>query len=67
MGENRRFVDDGGEGFLEDRLQDDGAIPVKSIMFIAVYALVLPKTLVLPKSTKWEGKLHYRCGGLKPY
>jgi hypothetical protein len=36
MGENRRFVDDGGEGFLEDRLQDDGAIPVKSSRFIAV-------------------------------
>jgi len=61
MGENRRFVDDGGEGSLEDRLQDDGAIPVKSIMFIAVYALVLPKSIM------WEGKLHYRCGGLKPY
>jgi hypothetical protein len=61
MGENRRFADDGGEGFFEERLQDDGAIPVKSSMFIAVYALVLPKTIT------WKGKVYYRCGGLKPY
>ena len=39
-GGNGRFVDDGGEGFLEDLLQNDGAIPVKSIIFIAFYALV---------------------------
>jgi hypothetical protein len=48
-------------GFLEDRLQDHRAITVKNIMFIAVFALVLSKTIT------WEGKLHYRCGGLKPY
>jgi len=41
----RRLVDDGGEGFLEDWLQDDGAIPVKSIMFLSGYALVLPRTM----------------------
>jgi hypothetical protein len=29
---------------LEDRLQDDGTIRVKTIMFIAGYAPVLPKT-----------------------
>ena len=45
MGENRRFVDDGGEGFLEDWVQDDGAMPVNSIMFIAVYALLMLKTI----------------------
>jgi hypothetical protein len=61
MGDNRRFVDEGGEGFLEDRLQDYGAIQIKSIMFIDSYALVLPKTIT------GEGKLHYRCSGLKLY
>jgi hypothetical protein len=60
MGENKRVIEDGGEGFVEERLQDDGAIPVKSIIFIAFYALVLPETIT------WERNLHYRCGGLKP-
>jgi hypothetical protein len=60
MGKNRRFADDGGEGFLEDRLQDNGAMPVNSSRFIAVYALVLPKTIT------WKGKVYYRCGGSKP-
>jgi len=60
MGENRCLVDGGGEGFPEDRLEDDGAIPVKSMRSIPVYALVLPNTITR------EGKLHYRCGGLKP-
>jgi hypothetical protein len=55
---NRR--EGGGGNFLEDRLQDDGAIRVKSIVFIADYALVLPKKIT------WKGNLHDRCGGLKP-
>jgi hypothetical protein len=41
MGENRRFVDDGGEGFLEDRLQNDKALSAKCIIFIVAYALVV--------------------------
>jgi hypothetical protein len=49
-----------GRAFLDDWLQDDGTIPVKGIMFIAVYDLVLTKTIA------WEYKLHYRCVVLKP-
>jgi hypothetical protein len=61
QGENRRFDDDCGEGFLEGRLQGGGAIAVKSIMVIADYAFVLLKTI------RWEGNLTFRCGDLKPY
>jgi hypothetical protein len=55
------LVEDGGEGFIEDRLQDEGAISVKSIIFFAVYPLVILKAI------RWKNNLHFRCGGLKPF
>jgi hypothetical protein len=55
------LVEEGGEGFIEDRLQDEGAIPVKGIRFFAVYPLVILDAIT------WEGNLHFRCGGLKPF
>jgi hypothetical protein len=51
----------GGEGFPEDRLQDDEGMPVYSVWFIAGDPLLFLKTIIR------EDNLFFRCGGLKSF
>jgi hypothetical protein len=61
MGEKRGFVEDSDEGFLSQRLRDDGVIPDQGMRVIAGYVPVYPKTITV------KNMLHYRCGGLKSF